>query len=134
VSTSQMIAAAITLLPVLAPFLVALYHFLVAQLPANRRDNLTGLVRSAVLAAEQVYANSPGSGQAKEQFVLSKVADATGGRLNPALVKVLLEEAVYCLNEAQGRPPAEERGNDAAGGSLMGFTPPPAAPSISPAL
>jgi hypothetical protein len=127
--------AAITVLPVLAPFLVALYHFLVAQLPANRRDSLTGLVRSAVLAAEQVYANAPGSGQAKEQFVLSKVAAASGGRLNPALVKVVLEEAVYCLNEAQGHSPSDQHGNDVASGSSMGFVPPSPAPApVSPAL
>lgn len=87
-------------LPVAAPFLFALGKKLVNNLPAAQQQRLLLLVHSAVVAAEQVYADIPGSGQAKKQFVVSRIEAIFGKKVNAALVEVLLEEAVAHLSHS----------------------------------
>lgn len=87
----------VALLPIAAPFLMALYKLLLSRLPAARQAQLQSIIASAVNAAEQVYKASPGSGQAKRQFVVSRIEAVLGKKVNPALVEVLLEEAVRAL-------------------------------------
>lgn len=94
---AQMFPVLVALLPIAAPFLVALYRLLLTRLPAARQAQLQSLITSAVAAAEQVYKASPGSGQAKRQFVVSRIEAVLGKKVNPALVEVLIEEAVRLL-------------------------------------
>lgn len=84
-------------LPIAAPFLGALYKLLLSSLPAAKQMQLEQVIISAVAAAEKVYQAAPGSGQAKKQFVVSRVEAIFGRRINPSLVEVLLEEAVSLL-------------------------------------
>ena len=97
VSPSDLAAVLAVLLPLAAPFLGALYKKLVANLPAAQQAQLSQVVSSAVSAAEQVYQGVPGSGQAKRQFVVSRVEAIFGKRVNASLVEVLLEDAVRLL-------------------------------------
>lgn len=85
----------VVLVPVLAPFLAALYRLLASKIPAS--PQLESVVHSAVHAAEQLYADIPGSGQAKRQFVISRIEAIFGKRVNAALLEVLLESAVEAL-------------------------------------
>lgn len=96
-SSNDLVALLAVALPVAAPFLGALYQKLVSRLPANQQAQLSQVVSSAVSAAEQVYQNAPGSGQAKRQFVVSRVQAVFGKRVNASLVEVLLEDAVRLL-------------------------------------
>jgi hypothetical protein len=94
---AQYIPVMIALLPIAAPFLMALYRLLLSRLPAAEQAQLQSIITSAVNAAEQVYKMTPGSGQAKRQFVVARIEAVLGKRVNPALVEVLLEEAVRAL-------------------------------------
>ena len=97
VSPGDLAAVLAVLLPIAAPFLGALYKQLVSRLPAAQQAQLSQVVSSAVSAAEQVYQGVPGSGQAKRQFVVSRVEAIFGKRVNASLVEVLLEDAVRLL-------------------------------------
>lgn len=90
--------ALVVLVPVLAPFLAALYRLLDSKI--QRQPAVAGVVHAAVHAAEQLYADIPGSGQAKRQFVISRIEAILGKRVNAALVEVLLESAVEALPKA----------------------------------
>lgn len=84
-------------LPLAAPLLGAAYQLLLTLIPANRRAMIQSVVTSAVYAAEKVYETIPGSGQAKRQFVISRIEAIFGKRVNAALLEVLIEEAVSHL-------------------------------------
>lgn len=94
---SQIVALALAAVPLAAPFLGAFYKYLVSRVPSNRAVQIAGVVRSAVSAAEQVYHGVPGSSQAKKEFVVSRVQAVFGKHISPALVEVLLEDAVSAL-------------------------------------
>jgi hypothetical protein len=85
----------IALVTVALPFLGALYKKLISLIPAS--PQLSQVVSSAVSAAEQVYQAAPGSGQAKRQFVVSRIEAIFGKKVNASLVEVLLEDAVRLL-------------------------------------
>lgn len=103
-SLDNMLALAIGVVPVAAPFLGALYKLLVSNLPAVKVAQVERSVRSAVVAAEQVYKDIPGSSQAKREWVISRVQALFGKRVNAALVEVLLEEAVAALPKSSLLP------------------------------
>lgn len=67
-----------------------------AKIGAERFETLRGWVRTAVLAAEQVYAQS-GQGSQKKQFVKDFLerenVACTEGELD-----TMIESAVYCMN------------------------------------
>ena len=100
-SSNTVVAVIVAALPVSVPFLAALYRLLISQLPAAKRGQIAAVVKSAVVAAEQVYKNIPGSSQAKKEFVVSRVQSVFGKRVSAALVEVLLEEAVASLPAPQ---------------------------------
>lgn len=96
-SLQLLLPVVVALLPVAAPFLGALYKLLLSYLPEAQQVKLQQTISSAVAAAEKVYEGMPGSGQAKRQFVLTRIEAIFGKRVNPSLVEVLLEEAVNLL-------------------------------------
>lgn len=95
ISPNDLAAVLAVVLPIAAPFLGALYKKLSSLIPVS--PELSSVVSSAVSAAEQVYQGAPGSGQAKRQFVVSRVEAIFGKKVNASLVEVLLEDAVRLL-------------------------------------
>ncbi len=125
-TNAEIVAAVATLVPVLTPFLVALGKGLLDHLPAAQREVAISTIRSAVLAAEQVYARLPGSGQAKEEFVVRYVSAALAREkiaVDPTLLKVIMEEAVFVLNAQQGKSTQGVEEDEAASAGGMGFIP-----------
>lgn len=108
------------LLPVLIPVVMLVYKLVLAHLPNNARDAAERDVALAVAAAEQLYANIPGSGPAKKVEAL-RMAAAMGVKLDPAVLDVLIEATVHSLSASAPAPvaPAPSAG--------QGLT--PAAPS-----
>jgi hypothetical protein len=96
-SAQILLSIGVAVLPIAAPFLAALYKLLISRLPAAQAAQVQAVISSAVSAAEKVYAMAPGSGQAKRQFVVDRVEAIFGKRVNPALVEILLEDAVRLL-------------------------------------
>lgn len=102
--SQHLVAAAVVLIPVATPFLVALYKLLAAQLPTARQAQLQALVSSSVSAAEQIYKNIPGSSTAKRQWVLAHIQSIAGKNVSVSLLEVLLEEAVSALPNPSSHP------------------------------
>lgn len=88
------IAAAVS--PVLVPVGLAVYHIILGQLPAAKREKAEAVVGTVVRAVEQMYAAAPGSADTKKAEAV-RLAHAMGVNVSPATLDLLIEAAVASL-------------------------------------
>lgn len=94
-------------LPLLVPVGGALYQLFLHHLPANQRMELESVVQTVVSGVEQGLAGQ--SPDAKKQAAVSAVsllAKQFHLNLNPSVVGMLIEAAVYELNQSQSYHPS----------------------------
>jgi LL-H family phage holin len=101
----QVLSVVIALAPVLSIVVPFLYQLLLSKLPAKQRDELSQLVQAGVQMAEQAGSGQTGA-QKKQMAVdaINQAAKAAGVKVDPVLVNMLIEAAVYMMN--QNQPPA----------------------------
>lgn len=115
-SVNDVVALLGAILPVLIPLGAALYHALVAALPANQQNalnNIVGTVVSAVEQQAQAGTISPDARKAAAVTAVQAIAKQFGVAkyASPAVVNALIECAMFELNQSKasagaGSPPA----------------------------
>ena len=77
---------------------------MVAKLPANLQPIISGLAGQAVAASEQSFAGAAGQAKfaAASTWLVSALA-RYGVKLTPDEIKSSIEEAVFYLNQSQGK-------------------------------
>ena len=98
----------LALAPYITPVLVALLTYVVKsaidRLPANQRSFVSGIVRTAVVAASQMASdtlNGPGKRQIALELI-EKELDHFGIKIPSSIINGLIEEAVKGLKMAEG--------------------------------
>jgi hypothetical protein len=78
----------------------------IAKLPANVQPVVSSLASQAVAAVEQTMQGQAGSAKfSAASYFLSASLKRIGVTLDPNEIKTVIEEAVYYLNQSQGKSP-----------------------------
>jgi hypothetical protein len=104
---NQILAVVLPL--VLPPLIGAVTLFVkgeIAKLPGNIEPVVSSLAGQAVAAVEQTMQGTAGDAKfAAASYYLSASLKRIGISLDPNEIKSVIEEAVYYLNQAQGKSP-----------------------------
>lgn len=97
----------LVVLPIILPVLIGVVtyytHAAIAKLPPNKQAFVSGIVNTAVTAAEQEYKGTV-SGDTKRVAAVQQVTDTLAHykmSVPPEIISSLIEESVYALKQSQ---------------------------------
>ena len=105
-------ALASVILPVAIAIAAYFYQLMLQKLPSNVRSQIDAIASTVVQAIEQQYGQSAATGRQKKQEamdIMSEICLNMHLPINIRHVSAAIESAVYMLNRAQNKIPADEQ-------------------------